>query len=161
MFNYFECKLISRSVSPSFILRHILTAAHCICWYDDVVIKSFGSSNPKPTLRCLPNIEGKDNKGRKKIIYANQIQHKSTKSYNKIYYIVGVKKLPAFDAGAQPCLQYASTSAGTWSPAMKGIVISTQMHGNEINLNTGYDVGLVTIPSITTIKPISVPKRYH
>ena len=123
--------------------RYILTAAHCLCWFDDVVDVKFDSLKPQePSLRCQANIDRIGENGKKYRKYGNQVQDISKNKFNKIYFVIGAKKLPDFDRMA--------TTKGTiwnhWSPAELAVVINTEQNGNRIELNDKYDVGLILVP---------------
>ena len=125
--------------------RYVLTAAHCICWFDNVVDDSFDSLNQPnslPSLRCLPNIDKPWRFGEKNREYVNQIRDLSKNSFNKIYIVIGAKKLPKFD-------RLATTKGpiwNHWTMVKEAIVMETQRNGNRIELNRGYDLGLILVP---------------
>lgn len=117
----------------------------------------FDNSKPKslPSLRCLPNIERTRSNGKKYTKYKDQIQDISETNFNKIYFVLGAKTLPEFTDGSKP-----GSSQNTWSPSLKAIVMSTEKEGTKVNLNKGYDVGILFIPSVKKITPISLPNKY-
>ena len=127
------------------VCRYVLTAAHCICWFDNVVDDSFDSSNEPnslPSLRCLPNIDKPWRFGEKNREYVNQIRDLRKNSFNKIYIVIGAKKLPKFD-------RLATTKGpiwNHWTMVKEAIVMETQRNGNRIELNRGYDLGLILVP---------------
>ena len=123
--------------------RYILTAAHCICWFDDRVDRRFKHSEPnsRPSLRCKSNIERNRKNGKKYTKYVNQIQDNSDTDFNHIYFVIGAMKLPEFDGGAG-----SATSSNQWSKSKKAIIMDTRKTGNKINFFKAYDVGLILVP---------------
>ena len=136
--------------------RYILTAAHCLCWFDDHVDAEFESLKPQePSLRCEANIDRTGEDGKKYRRYGNQVQDISKNKFNKIYFVIGAKKLPDFDRMA--------TTKGTiwnhWSPAELAVVMYTKRNGNRIELSNRYDVGLILVPEedrLPRLKPIAI-----
>ena len=124
--------------------RYILTAAHCLCWFDDFIDDELRSSKPKslPSLRCLPNIEKFGSDRQAYTEYVDQIQKRSPYNYNRVYFVLGAKKLPQF---ARSTGNF-DTSSNHWSHAEKVIIMDAKANGKKIDLNKGYDVGLILIP---------------
>ena len=127
--------------------RYILTAAHCICWFDDVVDVTYETSEgtSRPSLRCKSNIVRTQDDDKKYTKYVNQIQDISDISdtdFNHIYFVIGAIKLPEFKRGVG-----SSTSSNHWSKSKKAIIMDTsRKDGNKINLFKAYDVGLILVP---------------
>ena len=94
-----------------------------------------------PSLRCLPNIEQVGNDGQVYLEYVDQIQDNGPNNYNKVYFVLGAKNLPQFDRFTGNF----GTSSNHWSPAEKAIIMDTKTNGKEINLEKGYDVGLILL----------------
>ena len=124
--------------------RYIVTAAHCVCWFDDLIDDGIRSSMPKslPSLRCLPNIEKFGSDGQAYTEYVDQIQRRSPYNYNRVYFVLGAKKLPQF---ARSTGNF-DTSSNHWSHAEKVIIMDAKANGKKIDLKKGYDVGLILIP---------------
>ena len=137
-----------------------MTAAHCICWFDDTVLQFYPDSKKefRPSLRCLPNIERIGKNGVDYIEYENQIQDRSNGNFNHIYFVLGAKTFPKFDRGAG-----SSTSFKYWSKADKAIVMDTPKSGNDVIFSGAYDVGLIVVPKMDGVsrsKHITIHKRY-
>ena len=111
------------------VYSYVLTAAHCICWFDDAVRQVYPSSKKEdqPSLRCLPNIEKFEPNGEKRIEYENQIRGTIDVDFNHIYIVLGAKALPKFDREAG-----SSTPFSHCSKADKAIVMETVRSGNEV-----------------------------
>ena len=123
--------------------RYILTAAHCLCWFDDAVDVEFASLKPQePSLRCQDNIDRIRENGKKYKEYGNQVQDINENKFNKIYVVIGAKKLPDFDRMAIT----KGTIWNHWSPAELAVVMKTERNGDRIELNNKYDVGLILVP---------------
>ena len=124
--------------------RYILTAAHCLCWFDEFIDPKIRSSKPKslPSLRCLPNIMRSGSDGQAYTEYVDQIQNRSPYNYNRVYFVLGAKKLPQFDGSTGKF----GISSKHWTYAAKAIIMDTKTNGKEMNLGKGYDVGLIVVP---------------
>ena len=136
--------------------RYILTAAHCLCWFDDVVDVKFDSLKPQePSLRCQANIDRIGENGKKYRKYGNQVQKISKYKFNRIFVVIGAKKLPDFDRTAIT----KETSGNHWSPAEYAYVMITERNGKRIEMQNKYDVGLILVPEEgrpPEPKPISI-----
>ena len=95
-----------------------------------------------PSLRCLPNIEKAGGDGKSYIEYVDQIQVFSENHYNKVYFVLGAKKLPQFDR----LTGNFGTSSCHWTQAEKAIIMNAKTNGKNIDLEKGYDVGLILAP---------------
>ena len=76
------------------------------------------------------------------IDYENQIQIIGPNNYNKVYFVLGAKKLPQFDRFTGNF----GTSSNHWWLAEKAVIINTKTNGKNIDLEKGYDVGLILVP---------------
>ena len=95
-----------------------------------------------PSLRCLPNIEKVGKDGQAYTDYENQIQINGPNNYNKVYFVLGAKKLPQFDRFTGNF----GTSSNHWSLAEKAVIMNTIKNGKNIDLEKGYDIGLILVP---------------
>ena len=144
------------------IYRNILTAAHCLCYYDDEVDKN-ETPEKIPKARCKH-----PKKGEKPPL--NQIQHESP--FNKIFYIYGVKedddderKLPKFDIKrVKEDNPLANILKDNWNLAQMAFVYHTELNDkNQVVMGKGNDIGLITIPpnKENPGAPIALPEMYE
>ena len=95
-----------------------------------------------PSLRCLPNIKRSGSDGQAYTEYVDQIQNRSPYNYNRVYFVLGAKKLPQFDGSTGKF----GISSKHWTYAAKAIIMDTKTNGKEMNVGKGYDVGLIVVP---------------
>ena len=89
------------------------------------------------------------------IDYENQIQIIGPNNYNKVYFVLGAKKLPQFDRFTGNF----GTSSNHWSLAEKAVIMSTKTNEKNIDLEKGYDVGLILVSEKDRLprpKPIAI-----
>ena len=90
----------------------------------------------------MPNIKRSGSDGQAYTEYVDQIQNRSPYNYNRVYFVLGAKKLPQFDGSTGKF----GISSKHWTYAAKAIIMDTKTNGKEMNLGKGYDVGLIVVP---------------
>ena len=126
--------------------RNILTAAHCLCKFDDLMDDAM-KKDPY-TVRCLPTPTDLTAE------LPNQIRVEQSprgSRDNSISVAVGRRVVTIEDEGGE-------YSYYTWVDT--AIIMGAETNGNEVNLGGNYDIGLLITKPIKFIQHINLPKQY-